>query len=125
MATLPVFNATEISTIKLLGGTTLPLLAVANDGNPYVLKLFKKKHSNQRCYTGAEAYAHCLAQQFDLNIPEAAFIHIPENLMELIKNKSPEQYADLITRDYKKPCFATRYLGELPTFSPALAKKHI
>lgn len=125
MAKLPVYNAIEISKTKSLGGTTLPFLAVADDGNPYVLKLFKKKHAKQRCYTAAEAYAHFLAKEFDLNIPQAAFITIPENLMELIKDKSPEQYADLITRDYNKPCFATRYLGGFPTFSPAFTKKYI
>jgi|GEM_PF-4041744 len=125
MAKLKIVNAQEIKADPLAGGTTRPLLALADDGNWYVLKLFKQRHANQRCYTGAEVFAHYLANECSLNVPEAVFVKIPNNLLDLLEKVAPEQYQDIIARDYKRVCFASRYLDKLATFSPALAKKYI
>ncbi|MBI3133674.1 MAG: hypothetical protein HYZ14_03270 [Bacteroidetes bacterium] len=125
MSLLPVHNAVEISPTKLEGGTTLPFIVVAEDGNAYVIKLFKKIHARQRCYTAAEAFGHLIAKKFELRVPEAALILLPPGLIKLIKKNNPDLYKEILTRDYTKPCFATRYLGNLPTFSPALLKKKL
>ncbi len=123
--TLPIYTAKEIKEEPLQGGTTIPLLSVVENGNIYVLKLFGKKDAGQRCYTGAEAYSYYIATQFELNIPEAAFIIIPPELIALYKKTNQRLYELLLKKDYKRPCFASHYLGELPMFSPALAKKYI
>ncbi|MDP2388624.1 MAG: hypothetical protein Q8M29_19790 [Bacteroidota bacterium] len=125
MSKLPLYRAIEIREKPIQGGTTLPLLSVAENKKTYVLKLFGKKHANQRCYTGAEVYAHYLAKQFELNTPEAAFISIPKELIKLYKKTNPALHKLLLQKDYTRPCFATVYLGDLPIFSPALHKKYI
>jgi len=125
MSKLPLYTAIEIKEKPLEGGTTLPLLSVAENSKTYVLKLFGIKHANQRCYTGAEVYSNYLAKEFELNTPDAAFISIPENLIKLYKKTNPQLYKLLLQKDYKRPCFATLYLGDLPIFSPALHKKYI
>jgi len=125
MSKLPLYTATEIKEEPLQGGTTLPLLSIAENSKTYVLKLFGKNHAKQRCYTGAEAYANYIAGAFELNKPEAAFITIPEKLIKLYKAANPTLHKLLLQKDYKRPCFATEYLGNLPIFSPALHKKFI
>jgi hypothetical protein len=122
---LPLYTAIEIREEPIEGGTTIPLLSVVENSKTYVLKLFGKKHASQRCYTGAEVYAHYLAKQFGLSTPEAAFVSIPIELIELYKKSNPVLYKLLLQKDYTRPCFATLYLGELPIFSPALHKKYI
>ena len=125
MGKLPLYTAIEIKEEPLAGGTTLPLLSIAENSKTYVLKLFGKNHAMQRCYTGAEAYANYIARQFELNTPDAAFIRIPKNLIKLYRKTNPDLYKLILKKDYKRPCFATEYLGDLPIFSPALAKKFI
>lgn len=125
MALLEVHNAIEIKPTLLAGGTTRPLLVDAENRKTYVVKLFSKKDASQRCYTGAEVYAHHLATQFELSIPDAVLITITPELIELVKKTSPDLYIELIKRDLEHPCFATEYLGNLPTYSPALDQKNI
>ena len=125
MSKLPVYTAIEIKEKPLGGGTTLPLLSVAENSKTYVMKLFGSHHANQRCYTGAEVYSNYLAKEFELNTPDAVFISIPENLIKLYKKANPQLHKLLLQKDYKRPCFATLYLGDLPIFSPALHKKYV
>jgi hypothetical protein len=125
MTKLSLYTAIEIKEKPLEGGTTLPLLSVAENSKTYVLKLFGKNHANQRCYTGAEVYSNYIARQFELNTPDAAFISIPDRLIKLYKKTNPLLHKLLLQKDYKRPCFATEYLGDLPIFSPALHKKFI
>jgi hypothetical protein len=125
LALLDVHSAIEIKPTPLAGGTTRPLLVDAENRKTYVVKLFSKNDASQRCYTGAEVYAHHLATQFDLSIPDAVLITITPELIELVKKTSPDLYIELIKRDLEHPCFATEYLGNLPTYSPALDQKNI
>ena len=99
-------------------------MALADDGAHYAIKLFKQKDANQRCYTGAEAYAHYVAKQLDLSVPDAVLIELPKNLLKLVERVSPDKYADILGRDYERPAFATKYLSNLLTYSPALSKKY-
>lgn len=125
MTKLQLFTAIEIKEEPLAGGTTLPLLCIAENSKTYVLKLFGKNHAKQRCYTGAEVYANYIAGAFELNKPDAVFIKIPDKLIKLYKATSPELHKLLLQKDYKRPCFATEYLGDLPIFSPALHRRLI
>lgn len=121
---LKEITALEILEDSLEGGTTKPMLVLCDDGNKYVLKIFKEIHSQQRCYTGAEVCAYLLAKEFNLSIPDGALITIPIELIELIKNSNKSLYQELATKDYSKPCFGSLYLESLPTYSPSLKDKY-
>jgi hypothetical protein len=117
--------ALEILDDSLDGGTTKPMLVICDDGNKYVLKIFKEIHAKQRCYTGAEVCAYLLAKEFNLCIPDGALITIPIQLIELIKKSNKSLYRELATKDYSKPCFGSLYLETLPTYTPTLKDKYL
>ncbi len=125
MSLLKEIIATEIFDINLKGGTTKPFLVSCDDGNQYILKIFKKIHAQQRCYTGAEICAYLLAKEFSLSIPDGALITIPPPLIALYKKSNMSLYNQLMSKDFTKPCFGSLYLGPLPIHSPALLKKHL
>jgi hypothetical protein len=124
MPLLKELNALEIFDLPLKGGTTKPLLVTCDDGNQYILKIFKKIHAQQRCYTGAEVCAYLLAKEFNLYIPDGALITIPQNLINLYKQTNPELYKEIMTKDFANPCFGSHYQGALPIHSPTLLKKY-
>ena len=121
---LKEITALEILDEPLEGGTTKPMLVICEDGNKYVLKIFKEIHSKQRCYTGAEVCAYLLAKEFNLSIPDGVLINIPLQLIELIKNSNKKLYEELSTKDFSKPCFGSLYLDALPTYTPTLKDKY-
>jgi hypothetical protein len=120
MALLPELRVTEILPEILLGGTTKPVLVLAEDGKKYVLKLFGKRHAQQRCYTGAEVCAYFLAKEFDLFIPDAVLIHIPEEVLRLTERYNPALFTQLQSKDLSKPCFGSYYLESYPIYSPVV-----
>lgn len=120
MTLLKELRVTEIVPNALRGGTTKPFLVIAEDGRKYVMKLFGKQHTTQRCYTGAEICAYFLAQQFDLPIPNGVLLSLTPELLELTKTSNPELYNELQFKDHSKPCFGSLYIESAPIFSPAL-----
>lgn len=125
MRLMKEIKAVNVLDIDLKGGTTKPVVVLGDDGNQYVLKLFKKIHASQRCYTGAEVVAYLLAKEFSLNIPEAVLITIPVELLNLIDEHHPSISKLLKTKDLSKPCFGSRYHDGLPLHSPSLLDKYL
>lgn len=85
---LPLYTATTIEQSGVLGGTTLPCIMTVVDDNyipigQYVVKVFGQKHIKQYNPTKKEVFANILAQEFDLNVPQAALIHVQQPLIVL------------------------------------------
>jgi hypothetical protein len=125
MRLLKEIRAVDVLPIYLEGGTTRPVVVVGDDGNQYVLKVFKKVHTSQRCYTGAEVVSYFMAKEFSINIPDAVLITVPSDLINLIDQHNPTMSTLLKTKDLSKPCFGSKYHEGLILHSPSLLDKYL
>ncbi len=116
---LPIYQANSIEQIALIGGSTQPCIMGVIDesgrlcGN-YVVKVFKHKN---REGTNQEVYGNVLAQHFDLSVPMAAFVHVPQDMIDVLKKERQYEHFDLREGTY----FATKYLENSFNFTPALS----
>jgi hypothetical protein len=82
---LPVYEAIEIrSKISKNVGHTEPWVVLANTPNGvkvFVAKLYTKNQIEQNFSVTNEIVCNILATQFDLKVPDPAFIEIPESLV--------------------------------------------
>jgi hypothetical protein len=108
MSLLPQINIIHVESKPLLGGTTRPLTCIGEDGNEYVVKAFSKRDTSQRCYIAAEVIGLLLAQDFDLNVSEGAYLTFsPEMLLE-VSGMSDETRRLLEEKDLSKPLFGSK-----------------
>lgn len=80
---LPVYKALSFQKV-LDGGSTRPwLVLVTVDGKPepYVVKLFKKKHVDEAYAVAKEVYCSILANQFGLTTPKPALIEFSSSFI--------------------------------------------
>jgi hypothetical protein len=120
MTDFKTIRVVEFLPETLKGGTTRPLVALGEDGNPYVLKLFNIKDASQRSYTAAEAFAYIIAKAFDLKIPDCVLMTVPNELLSYYKTSNPDIYNILLNKDLSKPSFGSFYFSGLPTYSPTI-----
>lgn len=120
---LPIYTTTQIQDY-LDGGTTKPFLAQVTDGRSivgtFVVKTFTARDLQQHCYIGAEACSNILASQFNLAVPEAAFIQVSKQSLKALRNSNEPMYNALIKKN-PSFCFGTRHLSS-PMLSPAYFK---
>ncbi len=83
---LPIYTATTINKTAMTGGTTLPCIMTVEDDQgeimgEYVVKVFNQQHVKQYNPTKREFWANILAQEFDLEVPQAALIKVEKPLI--------------------------------------------
>ena len=90
---LPVYDAVKVNKIITKGGSTKPWLIevlVKGQSQSYVVKMFTKRHINQVSAVANEVYANVLANEFELNCPQAALIRFPENFNLVLTEEQNE-----------------------------------
>lgn len=79
------------------GGSTFPwVINVLNeDGDvlPYVVKLFTTRQLEQGCAVAKEVYGNVLAQQFELNVPEASLVLFEDIFLTTLSNEGRKELA--------------------------------
>lgn len=123
MSIFETIRVVEFLPDTLKGGTTRPMVALGENGSPYVLKLFNKRDALQRSYTVAEAFAFLIAKNFDLKIPNAVLMTVPKELLKYYKTSNSDLHELLLGKDLTKPSFGSLYYSGLPTYSPTLNDK--
>lgn len=94
----------------LNGGSTKPwrVIAIEDDSFtevPYVVKVFSSKHIEQGHNIGKEFVGNMLANQFDLNVPEAGIINLHD---EIFVSTLADEPTDVLTTKYKGLTFASK-----------------
>jgi hypothetical protein len=83
---LLILKAVAIEQSSLLGGSTLPSLMRVKDESGksynYVVKIFKSDYLAATC---REVFAHALASEFDLQVPQAALIEVNQEIIHKLK----------------------------------------
>lgn len=122
MSLLPVVRITEFLEDALTGGTTRPMLVIGENGKIYVLKIFSKRDASQRSYTVAEALANLLAKEFDLNVPDAAYMIIDPQLIQILQHQQPNIYDKLQEKEFDLILFGSIYHDGIPLYSGSIPK---
>ena len=119
---LPVYEAIDIvQVISKQSGHTQPWVVVANTPKglqSFVVKLYTTAQIQQYNSVTSEVICNVLASEFDLNVPQAAFIDIPE---ALLFNKSLE-WQELYGKADIRLKFATAQLSDISSAIPGLPK---
>ena len=121
---LPVYEAIDIvQVISQQSGHTRPWVVLANTPTglqSFVVKLYTTAQIQQYNSVTSEVICNALASEFDLNIPKAAFIDIPD---ALLINKSPE-WQQLYNNADIRLKFATAQLSDVTSAIPSLSKTY-
>ncbi len=125
MSLLPIVRITEFLEDTLTGGTTRPMLVIGEDGNKYVLKIFSKKDASQRSYTVAEVIANLLAKEFDLFVPDAVFMTVDPQLIQILEHQQPNIFEKLKEKEVGSIQFGSIYQDGVPLYSPAKNKMNL
>jgi hypothetical protein len=99
---LPVYRAISFNKIITKGGRTNPWVILVNAGNtikPYVVKLFETELIESRDSVANEVIGNVLAKEFNLPVPNAAFIDLDEDFIGTITNDSLLQILE--AKDYR------------------------
>lgn len=112
----PIYPAAVFENIKLTGGTTTPLIFSVDTGEglePYVVKIFSKKHRDQYNPLAKECFAHALATEFPLKVADAAIIHFDRDFISSI----PENVSKRILESGQHFHFGTKYEKDFQIFN--------
>ncbi len=119
---LPIYKA--VPPVKRIdrGGSTYPWIVHVQTEiglQPYVVKLFTKKHIQQYNPVVKEVLANVLASEFDLSVPQPALIQFDDNF---IRTLDPKMKEELKGKD-ERIKFGCRYIKGATTYSPTLNRK--
>lgn len=94
---LPVYNAVSFNGILTRGGRTQPWVFVVKEDEeliPYVVKMFTPLLVNEHNAVLNEVIGNRFAKEFDITVPEAAFIKIDEALITNLEALEQYQFKD-------------------------------
>ncbi len=115
---LPIFEAIDIiSVIPKNVGHTQPWVVVAKTPSgikSYVVKMYTTEQINRNNSVTAEVISNKLASEFNLSVPSAAYIDIPESLLI----NQPPEIQELFDKADSRLKFATELL---PNVNAAMA----
>ena len=121
---LKVYQATEIvEVIQQRVGRTRPWVVMAETENgitPFIVKLFSTAEVEVQGSLQSEIFCNRLAIEFDLKVPQAALIEIPEHITMRL---SPEQQQQYLGADPRLK-FGTCLLPNVNSAIPELPKKY-
>lgn len=121
---LPIYEAIEIKEIiHERVGRTRPWIVVAKTPKgleQFVVKMFTPQQVNVQGSLQSEVICNFLATHFDLKVPEAALIEIPDQITMGLKPEEQQQYL----RTDPRLKFGTRLLSNAPAALPELEKRY-
>ena len=113
---LPVYPAISFQRVLEKGGRTKPWLVLVNAGEsikPYVVKLFKTEMIQELDSVTKEVLGNVLAKEFDLPVPDAAFIRMDRSFINTITD--PQLKIELGEKDGRLK-FGTALLDDFVRF---------
>lgn len=116
---LPVYKAHSFESILQKGGRTKPWLVLVNEGNrlaPYVVKMFSPVLADTMDSVTNEVLGNVLARNFELNVPNAAFIDMDTDFQMTIRDPEAFEYFDAVDDRYK---FGSRLISPAIEYQPA------
>lgn len=121
---LPIYEAIEIKEIiPERVGRTRPWIVVAKTPNgleQFVVKMFTPQEVNVQGSLQSEVICNFLATHFDLKVPEAALIEIPDQITMVLTPEEQQQYL----RTDPRLKFGTRLLSNALAALPELGKRY-
>jgi hypothetical protein len=119
---LPVYRAISFDRIIDKGGRTHPWSVLVDTGagiKPYVVKMFSAYAASQREHVCNEVLGNALARQFDLKVPQAAFIEMDMDFVMTISDFEAQQQFDLADERIK---FGSELIEGNYLFNPSFTK---